>query len=226
MAPRESYGIKPMTSAERVRRARWANKVEDTAFKLLELLNDAPNPLPRSPEIPAELVALLEPYAVECEVEQIKEDDKAENADRILLLGNGNQHRNKKLAMQFLAIFYNAKQVDNKTILTKDYGSCHVSAYTHAKGAMISTPSRDDQTYGDVDWHKNDHIVLFRDVGDGRCIIYVNKIEPLFDKRTIGHHGVTWQDIYDLSVSTKVLSYSEVRSYLGNKTSESNSDKT
>ena len=54
MSPRASYGDKPMTSAERVRRARWVNRFEETAFKLLDLLNDIPEPLPRKPELPTE----------------------------------------------------------------------------------------------------------------------------------------------------------------------------
>lgn len=214
MAPRKSYSDKPMTSAERVQRARWANKVEDTAFKLLDLLMESPEPLPRRPEIPSELLELLKPYSVKGDLEKVKEIEVEEVSDRILYLGNGNQHRNKKVAMQFLVSYFDASQVDSKTIKTSEYGSCHVSAYTHAKGAMISTPNRDDQNYGGAEWHKNDHLILFRDVGDGRCIVYINEIEPLFARRTIGHHGVTWLDIEELAKSYRVLTYTQVREYL------------
>ena len=122
---------------------------------------------------------------------------------RVLKLGNGNQVRNKKLAMEFITKHFDAEIIDKKTVRTKDWGLCHVSAYTHPKGAMISTPSSKDQNYGGVDWHKNDHVILFRDIGDGRCIIYICKIEPLFEHRTIGHHGVLWENI------GKIASYTE-----------------
>ena len=89
-----------------------------------------------------------------------------------------------------------------KTIKTSEYGSCHVSAYTHAKGAMISTPNRDDQNYGGAEWHKNDHLILFRDVGDGRCIVYINEIEPLFARRT---SWSSWGDLARYRRASKKL---------------------
>ena len=210
MAPKESYGDRPMTSAERVRRARWVNRFEETAFKLMELLNEAPDPLPRRPEIPADLVEGLRPFISSTNYMQIRKADMNHTAIRVLKLGNGNQSKNKKKALQFIAMHLNAGNIDKNTVRTDKWGVCHVSAYTHPKGAMISTPNREDQTYGGANWHQNDHIIMFRDVGDGRCIIYVSKIEPLFDYRTIGHHGVTWEDIEKLSSHIEVIKSQDV----------------
>lgn len=41
--------------------------------------------------------------------------------------------------------------------------------------------------------------MMFRDFGDGRCIIYVCPIKPLFSVRTIGHHRVRWEDVLELA---------------------------
>jgi len=70
---------------------------------------------------------------------------------------------------------------------------------------MISTPGRDDNVFGSADWHSEDHIMMFRDFGDGRCVVYVSPIKPLFEKRTIGHHGVLWDDVRKLATFTKVF---------------------
>ena len=47
---------------------------------------------------------------------------------------------------------------------------------------------------------------MFRDVGDGRCFVYVCPIERLFEKRTIGHHGVRWEDVEKLALKKITLS--------------------
>ncbi len=60
---------------------------------------------------------------------------------------------------------------------------------------MISTPDRDDNEFGSADWHTRDNIMMFRDFGDGRCIVYISPIKPLFGLRTIGYHGVTWENV-------------------------------
>ena len=181
MAPKEPYGDRPMTSAERVQRARWVNRFEETAFKLMELLNEAPDPLPRQPEIPAELAERLRPFINLTNYQQDRKADMNQTVISVLKRGNGNQVKNKKKALQFISKHLKAEIIDKKTVRTVEWGVCHVSAYTDPKGAMISTPNRNDNTYGDSDWHKNDYIIMFRDVGDGRCIIYVSKIKPLFD---------------------------------------------
>jgi len=215
MAPRQANGNEPMTSTERVRRSRWVNRLENTAFKLIDLLDDAPDPLPRTPVIPKELIEKLNPYVgLETEI-STGGSQMSHAATRVLKLGNGNQMRNKKVAMQFITSHLNAEIIDKKTVRTREWGSCHVSAYTHPKGAMISAPNRDDQDYGGAEWHSNDHIILFRDVGDGRCILYISKIEPLFEYRTIGHHGVVWEDIGKLSSHVEILKSEDVLKALG-----------
>lgn len=154
MSPRQPITSKPMTSAERVKRARWSNKVEETAFKLLDLLNNMPEPLPRNPEIPVELIDRLEPFMISTEVTTTSTNEPHQN---VLQPGNGNQARNKKLAVEFIMKHLKASAIDKKTLQTKLFGKCHVAAYTHPKGAMISTPNRGDQSYGDAEWHGNDH---------------------------------------------------------------------
>jgi len=203
MAPRKPVGDKAMTSAERVALSRWVNKVEAAADELLNLLVTAPQPLPRAPVIHPELVDRLAQF-------NLDQDDQQEEdfpPMRFLKLGNGNQVVNKRRALACTLRFMDgAKRIDRRTIELPEFGTCHFSAYTHPKGAMISTPNREDDSFGSVDWHSRDHIILFRDVGDGRCIIYISEIEPLFALRTIGQHGVTWDAVSGASKKAVVLS--------------------
>ncbi|MGR4864358.1 hypothetical protein [Caulobacter sp. LARHSG274] len=113
-----------------------------------------------------------------------------------LTKGNGHQHANRKKALNYLLSHIDGViAVDERTVDFPPYGRCHFSAYTHAEGAMISTPGRGDEVFGSADWHARDRIMMFRDFGDGRCMIYVCPIKPLFGERTIGQHGVRWPDI-------------------------------
>jgi hypothetical protein len=110
--------------------------------------------------------------------------------------GNGHQIANRRKAMQFAAEHLPGLEiVDDQTVRLPPYGVCRFSAYTNPDGAMISTPERDDNQFGSQPWHLLDRLMLFRDFGDGRVIIYVCPIKPLFEKRTIGHHGVRWEDV-------------------------------
>ena len=70
---------------------------------------------------------------------------------------------------------------------------------------MISSPHRPDSEFGGADWHKRDAIMMFRDFGDGRCMIYVSAIKPLFEARTIGHHGVKWDDVGKIAQFKRVF---------------------
>ncbi len=206
MAPRAAYGDSPLSPAERVRRSRWANRVEDTADRLLDLLNQSPDPLPRNPQIPPELTDKLKPFVVEIE----NETSGHSVVTRILSPGNGNQSANKKIAMTFVSKYFDAKQIDTRTVETCDYGTCHVAAFTHEKGAMINAPNRGSGKFGSRPWHSRDHFIMFRDVGDGSCIVYVSRIEPLFDKRTIGRAGVSWEDVEMLCTDCFPISAEEV----------------
>lgn len=210
MTPRPPLGERAMTSAERIQRSRWINKTEEAAIKLLDLLDEEPTNLTRKPEIPAELVQKLIPYITATTPTRSAVRKSQQTSERFLRLGNGNQVRNKQKAMKFVAHHLNAATVDKKTLKTCDWGMCHFAAYTHPAGAMISTPNRPDQEYGGADWHSNDHIILFRETEDGRCMIYVSDIEPLFALRTIGHHGVKWADIEKVAKYTEVLKTEDV----------------
>jgi hypothetical protein len=195
-----------MSSNERVRLARWVNKVEETADILLDLLKSPPDPLPRQPVIDPELVDLLASYTFE--QDQVLASDYDPEA-RFLKLGNGNQVFNKKRALACaVRVLEGAEVRDKRTISVPGFGLCHFAAYTHLKGAMISTPGHEDNSYGAADWHSRDHLMLFRDAGDGRCIIYISPIEPLFALRNIGHHGVTWDRIAETAKFMKVISSS------------------
>ena len=119
--------------------------------------------------------------------------------------GNGHQLANRQKALAFvLANLEGATSADKRTVDLLPYGNCHFSAYTHPDGAMISTPGRADNEFGSADWHHRDRIMMFRDFGDGRCVVYVCPIKPLFCKRTIGHHGVRWIDVEKLADLVKV----------------------
>lgn len=134
-------------------------------------------------------------------IEQVKAVAKS-----FLERGNGHQIPNRKKALAYvLSHFEGATPVDGSTIDFPPYGRCHFAAYTHEVGAMISTPGRADNSYGSADWHHKDKIMMFRDFGDGRCVVYVSPIQPLFDKRTIGHHGVRWEDVHRLAEFKRVF---------------------
>lgn len=194
---------KAMSSAERVRLSRWVNKVEEVADNLLNLLQTGPNPLPRTPIIDPELLHRISLFTLE------QDDVISENYPKVrfLKLGNGNQHSNKRRAIACVVqVLEDSKIIDHRTIEVPRWGKCHFAAYTHAKGAMISTPNREDNDYGSADWHSRDHICMFRDTGDGRCIVYIANIKPLFEMRTIGHHGVTWEAVQKIAKFSKVIS--------------------
>ena len=117
-----------------------------------------------------------------------------------LAKGNGHQIANRRKALAFVAEHVAGLViVDDRTVHLDPYGDCAFAAYTHEEGAMISTPNRNDNVFGSVDWHHRGHIMMFRDYHDGRCGVFVCPIKPLFDKRTIGHHGVRWTDVIALA---------------------------
>ncbi len=125
---------------------------------------------------------------------------------RFLAVGNGHQYANRNKAMAFvLNRVPGVSAIDERTVEFSPYGTCHFAAYTHPKGAMISSTGREDNRFGDADWHARDHIMMFRDFGDGRCMIYVCPIRPLFDERTIGHHGVPWENVLKHAVFKQVF---------------------
>jgi hypothetical protein len=123
-----------------------------------------------------------------------------------LTKGNGHQLANRRKAQQFVVEnLPGVSVVDESTVEYPPYGRCHFSAYTHPDGAMISTPNRDDNDFGSAAWHHCDAFMMFRDFGDGRCVVYVCPIKPLFEMRTIGHHGVTWTDVLKVALFKQVF---------------------
>jgi hypothetical protein len=161
-----------------------------------------PQPMPRDPVIDPELTNLLSKFT-------LQQDDMSEEdfpMVQFLKSGNGHQVENRKRAMAYVASeIPGCRKIDDHTVKTDGYGTCHFSAFTHPRGAMISSPNREDSNFGSAPWHSRDNFMMFRDAGDGRCIIYVAPIEPLFEKRTIGHHGVKWEDIRKAALHTLVF---------------------
>lgn len=123
-----------------------------------------------------------------------------------LTKGNGHQRPNRRKALEFVAQHIpGITAVDERTVAFAPYGECHFAAYTDALGAMISTPDRDDNAFGSADWHARGRIMMFHDFGDGRVGVFVCPIAPLFEKRTIGHHGVRWPDVIKLAEFKQVF---------------------
>lgn len=192
-----------MSAAERVRLSRWVNKVEGLGDELLALLEQAPDPLPREPVFSPELVERLSVFVARDEIDDLE----AFPPVRFLRLGNGNQHSNRERAMIACAsLVPGVTALNQSTVVWPGFGHCHFSAYTHLRGAMISSTRSADRSFGGEEWHSKGKMVLFRDAGDGRCIVYVCPIEPLFGKRTIGHHGVRWEDVEQLALKAVSLS--------------------
>lgn len=134
---------------------------------------------------------------------------------KLLSPGNsGNKAANRDLAMQFfLNWIVGSKKIDSKTIETSEYGTCHVSAYTDPKGAMVSSgPGKPDQVFNPESCipHSRDHWLMFREVGDGRVFLFICKPKDLFERRTIGTNGVTWTDVMSCAVVKKALKVAEV----------------
>jgi len=123
-----------------------------------------------------------------------------------LTKGNGHQIANRKRALAYAAEqFPDLVIVDERTIRLAPYGLCHFAAYTDLDGAMISTPGSKDNEFGSADWHKRGRIMMFRDYGEGRVGIFICPIKPLFEKRTIGHHGVRWEDVLPLAEMKQIF---------------------
>lgn len=115
--------------------------------------------------------------------------------------GNGHQRPNRRKALDYvLGQIEGTSRIDERTIDFPPYGVCHFASYTQQQGAMISTPNSEDGTFGGAEWHKRDNLAMFRDRGDGRCVLYVSPIAPLLENQTIGHHGVRWADVERLAV--------------------------
>lgn len=127
-------------------------------------------------------------------------------AAAFLTRGNGHQNANRRKALEYVVSNVEGVScVDERTVDFPPYGRCHFAAYTDPNGAMISTPDRGDNVFGSAEWHHRDAIMMFRDFGDGRCIIYVCPVAPLFGARTIGQHGVRWEDVLRLAVLKHVF---------------------
>ncbi len=122
-------------------------------------------------------------------------------------MGNAHQKANRRKAQWFVRNYLpDLTVLDERSVWFEGYGTCHFAAYTDPKGAMISTPHRNDYNYGSMDWHDHDHIMMFRDMGDGRrVVVYVCPIPPLFGRRTVGRHGVSWNDIRTLAVYKRIF---------------------
>jgi len=189
-------------AAERMKNSRWVNKLEELADQLLAHLDNAPSPLPREPLIDPQLVDQLAKFT-------ILQDD-LERVDvpnvRFLTLGNGFQMANREKALAAtLKLIAGVTPVNVNTVKVDGIGRCHFAAYTHPKGAMISSSKTDDGSFGSAPWHAKERIMMFRDAGDGRCIIYIAPIRPLLDLRTIGQHGVRWEDVARTAIKTQVI---------------------
>jgi hypothetical protein len=125
--------------------------------------------------------------------------------------GNGHQVANRKKALNLVVTKLDqCEQLDEQTVSFPPYGACHFHAFTSPDGAMVSSPGKDDNEFGTMEWHSRDHSMMFRDFGDGRCIVYVGPIKPLFGMRTIGYHGVTWENVLKNSVFKRVFKPEEL----------------
>lgn len=80
-----------------------------------------------------------------------------------------------------------------------------MAAYTHHRAAMVSSTRREDSSYGSVGWHNRDYICLFREDGEGSCIVYICDIEELLGERKDGRHGVLWSNVEKIAQYKKRL---------------------
>lgn len=125
----------------------------------------------------------------------------------------GNKTANRNLAVDFfLRFFENSKRIDTRTILLDEYGICHVAAYTSAAGAMVSDTHQGGdyaEQFGD-----RDHWIMFREVGDGRCFIFICKPSDLIGHQDIGKGGVSWKKVNSVALMRKAIKTDEVKKIL------------
>jgi hypothetical protein len=65
---------------------------------------------------------------------------------------------------------------------------------------MISSPTEEGSWRGAKSWHALAHWAMFRDLGDGRCRVYVCAIAQLFERLPSGRHVVMWDTIETLAL--------------------------
>jgi hypothetical protein len=77
--------------------------------------------------------------------------------------GNGHQLANRKKALRFVTSHLEqCEMVDEQTVTFNPYGLCHFHAFTSPDGAMVSSPGKDDNAFGSMEWHGRDNSMMFR----------------------------------------------------------------
>lgn len=116
---------------------------------------------------------------------------------------------NKELAVKLALHHLGGEKVDGSTVDTPDWGVCHVAAYTDTISALVAASSTTVK-FGEVDWHSRGRMILVREQprksrSSARLTIYVNDIEPLFGRITVGLGGVKWTGVSALKLYSKTF---------------------
>ena len=116
---------------------------------------------------------------------------------------------NKALAVRLALHHLGGTKVDASTIETPDWGVCHIAAYTDTLSALVAASSTTVK-FGEVDWHSKGRMILVREQprksrSPARLTIYVNDIEPLFGRITVGLGGVKWTGVSKLKLYSKTF---------------------
>lgn len=116
---------------------------------------------------------------------------------------------NKELALKLATFHLGGAKVDGSTVETPDWGICHVAAYTDTISALVAASSTTVK-FGEVEWHNKGRMILVREQprksrSTARLTIYVNDIEPLFGRITVGLGGVKWTGVSKLKLYSKTF---------------------
>ncbi len=116
---------------------------------------------------------------------------------------------NKELAIKLVLHHLGGSKLDGSTVETPDWGVCHVAAYTDTQSALVAASSTNVK-FGEVDWHAKGRMILVREQpkkarSPARLTIYVNDVEPLFGRITVGLGGVKWTGVSKLKLYSKTF---------------------
>lgn len=183
---KKEVAIKSLASMENVKQALWANCVEDTAQQLLKLLKERPEHIQYEPDISAELFELLGEYFHADDIE-----DPATSGNIYL--------NNIDKAVLFAIKVLDGKQLIDNVIKAQKWGVCNVLVSSHPIRALILSPNEPIDDFIQHTHQRYDHWIIFRDLGDGSCIMHIVETKALLNNLGRENRDISWEVLSTLS---------------------------
>jgi hypothetical protein len=195
-----------MSSAERVRRSRWVNRLEHKADKLLELLDEAPVPLPRQPVVDKQLLTKLEAI-----VEGQPESTTQESPDTLTVSTQQVDKRKKRITKNSLS---------GSTYLHQSGDSVWIAASSDHQEicrSVLGEPNKEHSMESYIAWNDvstTELTDLLYAISSGEFT--VREVEP--DQKVMLHDSLK-DEVYRVVKSQaaigKVISYASLSKQLG-----------